>query len=79
MRALCRVGQTLIHINMAAETRGMGLIIELVVAERIYQLADIKILHAGEKLNGTFFTPKSSHSVQTLKFCFLIMLKSIVS
>lgn len=72
MRALCRAGQTFIHINTAAATRGKGLIIELVLAERIYQLADIKILHKGEKLMKLFFfLPKSSHSVQILKFFFL--------
>jgi hypothetical protein len=53
MRALCRVCQTFIHINIAAATRGKGLIIELAVSGRTYQLADIKILHAGEKLNET--------------------------
>jgi hypothetical protein len=51
MRALCRAGQTFIHINIAAATRGKGLVIELVVAKRTYQLADIKNLHATEKLN----------------------------
>jgi len=55
MRALCRAAQTIIHINIAAAARGKGLIIEPVVAERIYQLADIKILHAGEKLIKLFF------------------------
>jgi hypothetical protein len=55
MRALCRAGQTFIHINIAAAMRGKGLIIELVVAERIYQLAGIKILRAREKLNEMFF------------------------
>jgi len=56
MRALCRAAQTIIHINIAAAAaRGKGLVIELVLAERIYQLADIKILHAGEKLMNFFY------------------------
>jgi len=68
MRALCRAAQTIIHINTAVAAREKGLIIELVLAEKIYQLADIKILHAGEKLIKLFFLPKPSNSVQILKF-----------